>query len=289
MNNPNTESNQLHQRSGKKNQPLLEISDFSISFTQYHQGLRESTSKMIDNLNITIYPGEIVAVVGPSGSGKSLLAHAVLGILPENASTSGSIKYKGKSLKSTNQVKLRGKEIALIPQSINSLDPLMKVGRQVRLGIMGVEKTDKKRIQRHVFRKLGLKDEVENLYPFQLSGGMARRVLMATALVSNAELLIADEPTPGLDERALADTIKPISQLAKEGKGIVFITHDIETALNIADKIAVFYAGTVVEIASTEDFYEGSKALRHPFSKALWDALPQNHFKSSGTLPAGFK
>src|SRR5690606_36912325 len=115
---------------------------------------------------------------------------------------------------------------------------------------------------------------VGDRYPFELSGGMARRVLVSTAMASKAKLVIADEPTPGLDERALSETIRYIKQMADDGKGILFITHDISTALMIADKVAVFYAGLTVEIANKEDFIGDGKYLRHPYTKALWSALP---------------
>ena len=265
--------------------PLLEVKDLSISFKQYHEGLRETTLKVIKGLDLTIEQGEIVAVVGASGSGKSLLANAILGILPEHATLTGSISYNGEPLDSQRQSSARGKEIALIPQSVNSLDPLMKTGKQVR---RAVKTKMKKRIQRDAFKKVGLATDVENKYPFQLSGGMARRVLVATAMGSGAKLVIADEPTPGLDVRALKETVRHIRQLADEGKGIMLITHDIETALAVADKVAVFYAGTTVEIAKSEDFTGKGEALRHPYTKALWNALPQNGFtplRGSQPLP----
>lgn len=261
--------------SQSKPTPLLEVKDFSLSFKQYTSGLREKDIQVIKGLDLTIEQGEIVAIVGASGSGKSLLANAILGILPENASVQGSLLYKGDSL-GAKQTEVRGNEITLIPQSINALDPLMKNGKQVRTVIK--DKKKRKSMQREVFQKLGLTLDVENKYPFQLSGGMARRVLIATVMVSEAQLAIADEPTPGLDEQVLKETIRPIRQLADEGMGIMSITHDIATALHIADKVAVMYAGTIVEMANVEDFTGKGEALRHPYTKALWNALPENGF-----------
>ena len=256
--------------------PLLEVKNLSLSFTQFTKGLRQTRLNVITSLNLTIKRGEIVAVVGASGSGKSLLASAVLGILPKNTRLSGAIYYDGEVLTAKKQMNLRGKKIALIPQTVNSLDPLMKTGKQVRAA---VKIGNKKVVQREVFTKMQLESDVENLYPFQISGGMARRVLAATAMVSGAELVIADEPTPGLDESVLNETINHIRQLADEGRGVMFITHDISTALKVADKVAVFYAGTaMVEVANVSDFTSGGERLRHPFTKALWRALPQTIF-----------
>lgn len=260
-----------------KKKPLLEVKHFSLSFPQYKEGFQESYIQVIKNFELTIHPGEIVAVVGSSGSGKSLLADSILGILPKNAETKGSIYFENKPLTAKWQNQIRGKEISLIPQSINALDPLMKTGKQVQSIIHN--KKAKKSIQHEVFQKLGLPRDVGERYPFELSGGMARRVLIATAMVSEAKLIIADEPTPGLDERARDETLKNIKQLSKANRGMMFITHDIHAALKIADKIAVFYAGETVEIANKEDFSGEGEHLRHPYTKALWRALPENDFK----------
>ncbi|MEE0711341.1 ABC transporter ATP-binding protein, partial [Romboutsia timonensis] len=224
-----------------------------------------------------LYEGEILAVVGSSGSGKSLLAHAILGILPDNATTEGNIIYKGKSLSLKDKEKLRGREIVFIPQSVNFLDPLMKVSKQVKISIENKEKANKR--QRYIFNKYGLDKKVDNFYPFELSGGMARKVLLSTALVSDCKVIIADEPTPGLDEKSLNEALKDFRNIADSGCAILMITHDIEAALKIADKIAVFYAGTTLEIANVNDFKGDGKNLRHPYSKALFNALPQNGFK----------
>lgn len=260
-----------------KKEPILSVKDLGISFSQYTKGLRRRELEVITNLDIDLYEGEILAVVGSSGSGKSLLAHAILGILPDNATTEGNIIYKGKTLTLKDKEKLRGREIVFIPQSVNFLDPLMKVSKQVKISIENKEKANKR--QRDIFNKYGLDKKVDNLYPFELSGGMARKVLLSTALVSDCKVIIADEPTPGLDEKSLNETLKDFRNIADSGCAILMITHDIEAALKIADKIAVFYAGTTLEIANVNDFKGDGKNLRHPYSKALFNALPQNGFK----------
>ena len=260
-----------------KNKPILSVKDLGISFSQYTKGLRRRELEVITNLDIDLYEGEILAVVGSSVSGKSLLAHAILGILPDNATTEGNIIYKGKSLSLKDKEKLRGREIVFIPQSVNFLDPLMKVSKQVKISIENKEDANKR--QRNIFNKYGLDKKVDNLYPFELSGGMARKVLLSTALVSDCKVIIADEPTPGLDEKSLNEALKDFRNIADSGCAILMITHDIEAALKIADKIAVFYAGTTLEIANVNDFKGDGKNLRHPYSKALFNALPQNGFK----------
>lgn len=260
-----------------KKEPILSVKDLGISFSQYTKGLRRRELEVITNLDIDLYEGEILAVVGSSGSGKSLLAHAILGILPDNATTEGNIIYKGKTLTLKDKEKLRGREIVFIPQSVNFLDPLMKVSKQVKISIENKEEANKR--QRDIFNKYGLDKKVDNLYPFELSGGMARKVLLSTALVSDCNVIIADEPTPGLDEKSLNEALKDFRNIADSGCAILMITHDIEAALKIADKIAVFYAGTTLEIANVNDFKGDGKNLRHPYSKALFNALPQNGFK----------
>lgn len=258
---------------------LLQIKNLSISFTQYIKGLEQRELKVISDLTMDIHDHEILAVLGASGSGKSLLAHAILGILPENANVSGTIKYKHQELTPTLQEKLRGKNISLIPQSVNYLNPLMKVKEQA---IGYIEDENQKKLmlekQRKIFEKYGLSEKVDEMYPFQLSGGMARKVLISTALLNSPDTIIADEPTPGLDEEAVNETIRDLIELKNNGVGMLLITHDILTAIKASDKIAIIYLGYVIEITKTENFLTG-KNLLHPYTRALYDALPENEFK----------
>ena len=269
---------------------LLEVSDLSVSFQMYDSGLEQKQLPVISSLSLKVLPGEILAVAGSSGSGKSLLASAILGILPGNATVSGSLRFDGEPLTPERQAKLRGTEIALVPQSVAFLDPLMKVGAQVD----GHRKPRPTERRRKLFRRFGLPEQTERLYPFQLSGGMARRVLVSTALLTSARLIIADEPTPGMSLEQAEEALAMFRAMADEGKGVVLITHDIDLAFHIADRIAVFYAGTTVETAPAADFRQGPEALRHPYSKALWRALPQHEFRPipgfqpyAGNLPRG--
>ena len=273
----------------QKQETLLEIHDLSVSFRMYDAGL-EQKDLQVSDLHLRIRPGEIVAVAGSSGSGKSLLASAILGILPANATVRGHVHYRGKELTPEMQRGLRGKEIALVPQSVAYLDPLMRVGKQVD-GHRRPKPTEKRR---SLFRRLELPERTETLYPFQLSGGMARRVLVSTALLTEASLVIADEPTPGMSLDQALEALRMFREMADAGKSVLLITHDIDLAFEFADRVAVFYAGTTVEIAPVEDFRTGPQALRHPYSQALWRALPQNGFTPidgfqpyAGSLPRG--
>jgi peptide/nickel transport system ATP-binding protein len=255
---------------------ILNVSGLSVSFKMYGKGLKQSELKAISNLNVNVKQSEILAVAGSSGSGKSLLAHAILGILPRNARAEGSILYKGETLTESRLKTLRGSEIAFVPQSVEYLDPLMRAGKQVS--------SDKAAVK-SVFERYKLAENTARLYPFQLSGGMTRRVLCATAVITGAKLIIADEPTPGMSKDLASRAMKHFRSLADEGAAVMLITHDINLALGYCDRIAVFYAGTAVETTLASDFDREDK-LRHPYTKALWRAMPQNGFRpTAGTQP----
>ncbi|MCM1123365.1 MAG: ABC transporter ATP-binding protein [Eubacterium sp.] len=274
----------------QKEETLLEIHDLSVSFRRYDHGLEQSDLQVISDLHLTVYPGEVVAVAGASGSGKSLLALAILGILPENVTVRGHLHYKGEELTAARQKELRGTEIALVPQSVAHLDPLMRIGAQAD----GHRRPKQTKRRESLFQRFGLPDKTGQLYPFQLSGGMARRVLVSTALIADAQVVIADEPTPGMGLAQALEALRMFREMADEGKSVILITHDIDLAFEFADRVAVFYAGTTVETAFASDFQSGPDALRHPYSKALWKALPQNGFTPieghqpyAGNLPEG--
>ncbi len=267
---------------------ILEVKDLKLWFSMYERGFKKKNLEVLHSLSLELRKGEVLAVVGSSGSGKSLLANAVLGLLPGNARLSGEIVYKGMALDNKNRKSLLGREIAYIPQSVDYLDPLMKLGKQVQ-GVYGTKER-----QRELFEKYRLPLSTEKKYPFEVSGGMARRILVSSAVMGEPELIIADEPTPGLSADMAMETLMHFRELADKGAAVLLITHDIDLAFNVADRIAVCYAGTIVEIAPTSDFVSGKDALRHPYSKAFIDALPQNGFKPiggsqpyAGNLPDG--
>ena len=200
-------------------QKLLQVEGLSISFAQYTKGLRRRNLQVIRDLGLTVRSGEITAVVGSSGSGKSLLAHGILGLLPYNGSMSGTVLYKGEILTEKRLKDLRGREIVLVPQSVSYLDPLMKVGNQVRNGEKSSEAVKR---CRELLARYGLPPDTERQYPFELSGGMTRRVLISTALMEKPELVIADEPTPGLDLRAAKRVMGHFREIADEGAGVLW-------------------------------------------------------------------
>ncbi len=259
----------------EKRKTVLEVRDLSVSFKMYRRGLKQVEMCVIKKMNIALHKGELLAIVGASGSGKSVLAHAALGLLPRNAVTSGEILLSGEVLDAKLRKEKVGKDLIMIPQSITYLDPLMKVGKQVR-GLHGSREK-----QEEVFARYGLKQEVAGLYPFELSGGMARRILISTAVTSDAQVILADEPTPGLSEDLARETMDNFKALTDEGRAILMITHDIDLAAKYADTIAVFYEGEVVDVLSSEDFAKGGEHIKHPYTRALWEALPQNGFAGS--------
>lgn len=260
---------------------LLQIENLSIGFEGYDDEeasffrARKRMVQVIHDLSLSVHRGEILAIVGASGSGKTLLADAIMGMFPANSIVTGDIWYDGALQNAESLAKLRGKGISLVPQSTTYLDPLMKVGTQVR-GFIG-DKEARRVHQSKIFSRYDLEGRVDKLYPFELSGGMARRVLLSTALVDEPELIIADEPTPGLDLDLAVKALSDFRDFADEGKGVLLITHDIELALQVADRVAVFLQGTVVEETAVKNF-ASPDLLKHPFSKELWHALPEHDF-----------
>lgn len=252
---------------------LLQVGHLSVSFSLYdyragYWSGERRTSRVINDLSISVHVGEIVAVVGASGSGKTLLADAIMGLYAPNAQVEGVIYFDGVAQDAQSLARLRGRDIAFVPQSVSSLNPLMKVGKQI-----GGDPS----IRRQLFERYGLTSDVEDLYPFELSGGMARRVLLVTALINSPRLIIADEPTPGLDLELAVKAMEDFRDFANQGGGVLLITHDIELALRVADRVAVFKDGTVVEETAVENFAD-PHLLQHPFSRQLWHALPEHDF-----------
>ena len=257
---------------------VLEVNDLVVSFSMYKKGFRKENLEVIHSLSIDVKEKEIVAIVGSSGSGKSLLAHAIIDILPPNAIVDGKIFYQGEILTKSKIKKYRGEQIAFIPQSVNYLDPSMKVKDQVKIGLKHEKKMEKREIQEKIFEQFELKKAEGELYPYQLSGGMLRRVLFATSIGKNTELIIADEPTPGIHQAVLDKVLKQLRDFADSGISVILITHDIISAVKIADRISVFKDGKTIETAPSTSFIEGGESLKDEYSKRLWNSLPQNNF-----------
>lgn len=258
---------------------LLTVRNLSIDFTMYGQGLKRKVLNPIKSLDISVSNGEMLAIIGASGSGKSLLAHALLGVLPANATCSGTVTFKGKRLTYKELAAKRGTEMALVPQGINSLNPLMKVGQAVRECAKLAGCADPVKAQREAFKRYELAEHVEKLYPFEISGGMARRVLVSTAAVGKAELIVADEPTPGLQSELVMETLTHLRELADQGRAVIVITHDIEACVKVADRVSVFHSGRSLITERASDFTGDGSQLQHPYSKMLWNALPDRGFK----------
>lgn len=241
----------------------------------YQNSRQPIEKKVIKDLTLNVYRGEIVAVVGQSGSGKSVLAHGVLGILPKNAKVSGRLAYDGFLLDGEIQEKFRGDKMVLIPQSIDYLDPLLKIKKQVLGKYQGTQAEEK---MYELFAKLGLPGSVGDYYPYQLSGGMTRRVLFASALMGTPDLIIADEPTPGMGLDQATAALQILREEANRGAGVLLITHDLDLALEVADRVVIFYEGETIESMPVAQFLAGPDNLEQPFSQALWRAMPQHDF-----------
>ena len=268
---------------------LLTVEDLTVAFDMYDPAAPffragRDRSEVLHGLTLSVHAGEILAVVGASGSGKTVLADALLGLFEPNSEVRGRIWFDGKPQTAESLKALRGHGISLVPQSVNHLDPLMRVGEQVRGVARGATRAERQADarrraarQRELFAAYGLAPEVERLYPHQLSGGMARRVLLMCALMDEPRLIVADEPTPGLDLDLAVHALDDLRAFANAGGGVLLITHDIELALRACDRVAVFRDGTVVEETARESF-SSPELLRHPFSRELWHALPGHDF-----------
>lgn len=252
---------------------ILEISNLSISFIQYEKGFHQREITPVKGLNLTVEFNEILAIVGASGSGKSLLAHAILGILPTNSKVSGKILYNNEIVTAKRIQELRGKEIRFIPQSVQYLNPTRKIGKQLEECF---EIPTKEKIL-SLLKEFSLEEKVFDYYPYELSGGMLRRVLFATCRGKGANLIIADEPTPGIHPKALQEILEQFISFRRQGISVVFITHDMKSAMQIADRIAIFKDGEVIGTYTPKKIKE-MKDCVDSYTKKLWETQPSNKF-----------
>lgn len=231
-----------------------------------------------------LYSGERLAVMGESGCGKSVLGHAVLGLLDDVATVRGSVEYLGRNLRTRGGDEarsLRGVALALVPQSPSAaLDPVIRVGKQIDEMYTSHGLADHKEAKQRTLTRLeeiGFTDPdgIYMAYPHQLSGGMCERALIAMGTALSPRLLIADEPTKGLDPEAKIDVLKLLRR-ESEGKAMMLITHDYY-APRICDRVAIMYAGEIVEEGPMEKVLT---APSHPYTSALWGALPSNGLKT---------
>ncbi|MGW5049548.1 ATP-binding cassette domain-containing protein [Actinokineospora sp. NPDC004072] len=256
---------------------LLEVDQLTVSFTQYERGLRRRVVTALSGMDLRAAEGEVVALVGASGAGKSLLAHAVLGLLPPNASEGGEVRFDGVAVPPAARRRLAGREIGLLPQSVSFLDPVTPVGRQVRRSARLAGLPDPRAAAEAALAARGLGPEVLRRYPHELSGGMARRVLVAMATLRTPRLVIADEPTPGLQRDGATAVLDELRALADGGCAVVLITHDLVGALDVADRVVICQDGRTVDEVEPAAFARDE--LAHPYTRALWHALPANGFR----------
>lgn len=284
-----------------ENDVILSVKDLNVKFT-----LRGKVLHAIRDVSLDIYRGESIAIVGESGSGKSVFTKTFMGLLDANGFIpSGEILYEGTDLtklkKEKDWRKIRGGEIAMIMQDpMTSLNPLKTIGEQiaeaVRLhqpDVKGKEAIGQKVLQ--YLEDVGIQDGERRVkqYPHEFSGGMRQRVVIAIALACRPKVLICDEPTTALDVTIQAQIINLLKELKEKYQlTIIFITHDLGVVANIADRVAVMYAGNFVEIGKAEEiFYDP----RHPYTWALLSSLPQlgekgeDLFTIKGTPPNLFK
>ncbi|MFF3020572.1 ABC transporter ATP-binding protein [Streptomyces sp. NPDC057939] len=258
---------------------LLEVRDLHVEFKT-----RDGVAKAVNGVNYSVDEGETLAVLGESGSGKSVTAQAVMGILdtPPGRIAGGEILFQGQDLlkmKEDERRRIRGARMAMIFQdALSSLNPVVSVGAQ--LGEMyevhrGMSRKDSRAKAVELMDRVKIpaaKDRVGD-YPHQFSGGMRQRIMIAMAMALEPALIIADEPTTALDVTVQAQVMDLLAELQREmNMGLILITHDLGVVADVADKIAVMYAGRIVEAAPVDAIY-GAPA--HPYTRGLLDSIPR--------------
>ncbi|MCM3735123.1 ABC transporter ATP-binding protein [Bacillus cytotoxicus] len=257
---------------------LLEVKDLQVSF-DIHAGEVQA----VRGVTFDLKKGETLAIVGESGSGKSVTSKALMDLIPKPPGRikNGEIIFDGRDLTKLSEKEMqqiRGKEIAMIFQDpMTSLNPTMTIGNQIMEGLIkhqGMSKADARKVALELLDLVGIPNPEARLkqYPHQFSGGMRQRVVIAMALACNPKLLIADEPTTALDvtiQAQILELMKDIQQ--KTEAAIIFITHDLGVVANVADRVAVMYAGKVVEIGTVDEIFYNPK---HPYTWGLLASMP---------------
>jgi len=268
---------------------ILEIKDLTI---QYHADNR--IVEAVNKLNLTLGKGESLGLVGETGAGKTTTALGIMGLIPNPPGiiTEGEIVFEGQDLLKLNKKKMRevrGKKISMIFQDpMTSLNPVMTVGDQIAESIRIHEKCSKAEAAAKAVEMLemvGIPGERYSEYPHQFSGGMKQRVVIAIALSCNPELLLADEPTTALDVTIQAQVLDLIVKLKKEKQtSMILITHDLGIVAEVCDKVAIMYAGEIVEYGSLAQIYNNTC---HPYTKGLFGSIPDldSHVKRLSPIP----
>jgi peptide/nickel transport system ATP-binding protein len=236
----------------------------------------------VDSVNIDLDYNRAVVILGESGCGKSSLAKAILRLLPRNVGTySGNVYLGGTDVMALSDEEFRQNVrwvgISMVPQAaMNSLNPVIRVGEQVAepaMVHMGVKKEEALKLAKQMFDHVGVPEDFLSRYPFELSGGMRQRVAIAMALVTAPNLIILDEPTSALDLLTQANIFNVLKRIKKElGTSFILITHDISTSSELADEVAVMYAGQIVENGEAKDFFP---APLHPYAQMLMASVPR--------------
>ena len=270
-------------------EPLLEVKNLRINFKTY-AGLVQA----VRGVDFTLAKGETLAIVGESGSGKSVTSNALMRLIPQPAGRyeDGQILFEGKDLLELSEREMesiRGNEIAMIFQDpMTALNPTMRVGKQIMEVILthkkGVSKEAAKQRAIELLAEVGIPDPERRFkqYPHEFSGGMRQRVVIAIALAAEPKILIADEPTTALDVTIQAQILELMKKIQeKNGNAIIFITHDLGVVANVADRVAVMYAGQIVEYGSSHDIFYNPK---HPYTWGLLGSMPDLDSEDSEEL-----
>lgn len=262
-----------------QNNSLLRIEELVLHFKTTH-----GVVQAVDEVNFELGSNRAVVILGESGCGKSSLAKAILRLLPRNAGKySGHVYLDGKDVMLLSDEEFRQNvrwaAISMVPQAaMNALNPVIRVGDQVAepaIVHLGVDKVEAFSLVRRMFQHVGVPEDFISRYPFELSGGMRQRVAIAMALVTSPNLIILDEPTSALDVLTQANIFNVLKRLKKElGVSFILITHDIATSSELADDVAVMYAGQIVEVSDAYRFFD---APLHPYSQKLMASVPRLH------------
>ena len=261
-------------------QPTISVRGLSVAFPTLHKG----SVPAISDLDLDIMPGEIVGLVGEAGSGKTVLARALLRLVPEPGQiTAGSILYQGRDYLALNERQLqavRGRSISLIAANPRGeLNPLRTVGRQIETVVrvhMKVSRVEARRMALDMLKAVQIPDPERrlNAYPHELSGGMAQRIVIAIALICSPQFVVADDATSGLDVTVQAQVLDLLRGLMEQrGSSLLFITRDVGITAHFCDRVAVIYRGEIIEMAGREDFF---LRPRHPYTIMLMAAFSHN-------------
>lgn len=266
---------------------LLSVNDLSVRFATPRGELRA-----VRNVTVELNQGESLGVVGESGSGKTVLSRAIMGLLPSTATRTGSVEYNGQELLGLSREELRqhwGIGMSMIFQDpMTALNPVRRIGTQLTESLIvrqGMKKQDAIAKALELLKRVRIPDPaaVMKKFPYQLSGGMRQRIMIAIAVSCNPQLLFADEPTTALDVTVQAQVLELLTELRKEfNMAMILVTHDLGVVAGHTDKIAVMYAGDVVEYAPTRQLFNNMKM---PYTEALLKSIPRLETPTGTRLP----